>query len=107
MLLETLQDTHNYMKSTLLSCLQETVGHDGQPLSSSYKTLLRKERKGIEVYKKVHRDPTTNWRMYSGRLIREIVDFELEQSAKKSKDAEAKAEEETLEQELEREKNAW
>jgi len=70
MLIDTLNDSQQYLKSTLLECLDE------QNLTSSYKTVQRREKAGIEVYNNISRDPVSGYRMYTGKQIRDIVEYE-------------------------------
>jgi len=79
MLLDTLDDRQTYHKSTLLEVLKEIKKEHGDaPIASSYKTILRRERSRVSVYTNVVRDPVNGWRMYTGRMIRKIVAWELE-----------------------------
>lgn len=80
MLVETLEDTKVYLKATLLQCLieaNELEGSTNGKIQHTYKTVLRREKEGIEVYTNVRRDPVTNYRMYTGLNIRQIVEYEM------------------------------
>lgn len=70
MLYDTLKTDQSYLKSTLLECLKE------QNLVSSYKTIQRREKSGIDVYTNVLRDPVSGFRMYTGAQIRQIIEYE-------------------------------
>lgn len=83
MLLDTLKENQTYFKSTLLEVLQEVKASNDVAIASSYKSIMRREKQRIPVYLDVVRDPTNGWRMYTGRQIRKIVEYEL--SAKGSK----------------------
>lgn len=83
MLIDTLNDKQTYFKSTLLETLQEARADSGLPIASSYKSILRRERNQVPVYQSVLRDPTNGWRMYTGRQIRNIVQYELKLKARK------------------------
>lgn len=78
MLLDTLDDRQTYHKSTLLEVLKEVAREKQVPIATSYKTILRRERSRVSVYTNVVRDPVNSWRMYTGRMIRKIVAWELE-----------------------------
>lgn len=83
MLIDTLDDRQPYHKSTLLECLKEAkAANENAPICSSYKTIMRRERARVAVYINVVRDPVNGWRMYTGRQIRKIVAWELEQRGK-------------------------
>lgn len=89
MFLDTLIDHQLYFKATLISCLQEarvelkkTNPEIKKELPISYKMILERERKRIPVYTEVHRDPANGWRMYSGKQIRKIVEYEINQIKK-------------------------
>lgn len=80
MLLDTLSDQQMYFKSTLLECLRETRASrtaDKLEILISYKSILRREAAKISVYMNVHRDPTNGYRQYSGKAIRDIVNYEV------------------------------
>lgn len=77
MLLETLKDSQTYFKSTLVEVLQEEKANSNIAIASSYKSIMRREKQRIPVYLEVVRDPTNGWRMYTGRQIRKIVEYEL------------------------------
>ncbi len=77
MLLDTLDDRQAYHKSTLLEVLKEVAQETKLPIATSYKTILRRERARVSVYTKVIRDPVNGWRMYTGKHIRKIVEWEL------------------------------
>lgn len=93
MLLDTLQDSQTYFKSTLVEVLQEVRAKEDLRIVSSYKSIMRREKQRIQVYCDVVRDPTNGWRMYTGRQIRKIVEYEIEkaksrpQVSRKVKDA--------------------
>lgn len=76
MLYDTIKDDQHYLKSTLLECLSE------QNLVSSYKTIQRREKQGVEVYTDVNRDPVSGFRMYTGAQIRRIVEYERARAKK-------------------------
>lgn len=89
MLLDTLSDQQLYFKSTLLAVLQEAKVDlkNRKPdlkkeIPTSYKSILRREKKKIEVYITAHRDPINGWRMYSGKQIRDIVNYEMAEAQK-------------------------
>ena len=83
MLLDTLDERQVYHKSTLVEVLKEVkTAHEEIPICSSYKTIMRREKQHIAVYTNVVRDPVNGWRMYTGRMIRKIVEWELERKAK-------------------------
>lgn len=77
MLLDTLSDNQVYFKSTLIQVLQDVRANQEIAIASSYKTVMRREKKKIPVYVNVVRDPTNGWRMYTGRQIRKIVEYEM------------------------------
>lgn len=85
MLLDTLSDAQLYFKSTLLEVLRETrssfgkdrTGRDNLEILVSYKSILRRENAGVQVYQDVHRDPTNGYRQYTGKQIRDIVKYEI------------------------------
>lgn len=83
MLLDTLNDKQTYFKSTLLEVLQETRANSNLPIASSYKSIMRREKQRVPVYLDVVRDPTNGWRMYTGRQIRRIVEYELKAKEKR------------------------
>jgi hypothetical protein len=88
MLLDTLKETQTYHKSVLIDVLKEVKTlHKKTFIASSYLTVLRREALHIPVYMKVTRDPNTGWRLYTGAVIRKIVDWELKnlQRVKKSR----------------------
>ena len=85
MLLETLKDSQTYFKSTLLEVLQEVKAEQDIAIASSYKSIMRREKQRIPVYLEVVRDPTNGWRMYTGRQIRKIVEYELTAKGGKTK----------------------
>lgn len=85
MLLETLKENQTYFKSTLLEVLQEVKADTGVAIASSYKSIMRREKQRIPVYLDVVRDPTNGWRMYTGRQIRKIVEYELAEKGSKIK----------------------
>lgn len=80
MLLDSLEDNKEYLKSTLLACLAEIKDHNGRKLPSKYLNVLRREKEGVEVYQ-CRRDPTTNYRFYTGRQVRKIIEYELRRRA--------------------------
>lgn len=79
MLLNTLKDEQVYFKSTLIECLQEVKIRSGKPIPTTYKSIQRREKQKIAVYLSIHRDPSNAWRMYTGKQIKDIVAYELEQ----------------------------
>ena len=85
MLLDTLKDTQTYFKSTLVEVLQEEKANCNMAIASSYKSIMRREKQRIPVYLDVVRDPTNGWRMYTGRQIRKIVEYELSTKGSKIK----------------------
>ncbi len=79
MLLDTIDDRQVYHKSTLVEILREVKkSHNDVAICASYKTIMRRERQKVVVYINVVRDPVNGWRMYTGRQIRKIVEWELE-----------------------------
>jgi len=82
MILDTLKDNQIYFKSTLIQVLQEVRAEKNLPIGSSYKTVMRREKQKIPVYLNITRDPTNNWRMYTGKQIRKIVEYELKLKTK-------------------------
>jgi len=82
MLLDTLNDKQTYFKSTLLQVLQEVRANEGLPIASSYKSVMRREKQRVPAYLEVVRDPTNGWRMYTGRQIRKIVEWEVKNKSK-------------------------
>ena len=84
MLIETLDNKRTYLKATLMKCLKE-ASSEQSPIPWTYKSILRREKAGIRVYNKVRRDPGTTYRMYTGKLIREIVDYEIHRAIGKQK----------------------
>lgn len=82
MLIDTLDDTKTYLKQTLLQVLQEGSTSELK-IAATYKMILRREQKGVKVYLTVRKDPTTGYRMYTGRDIRKILEFEKEFARKR------------------------
>lgn len=77
MLLDTIENKKTYFKSTLIKILQEIKESSKRPIPTSYKTIIRREQMNIPVYRGVRRDPTNGWRIYTGRQIHKIVEWEL------------------------------
>lgn len=77
MLLETLEDSKTYMKATLLQCLSEAHSQVSDRIPYTYKTVLKREKEGVDVYTAVRRDPATSYRLYTGLQIRKIVEYEI------------------------------
>lgn len=86
MLLDTLTDSQPYLKATLLQCLSEAKANINPKITATYKTVLRRERAGVAVYKDVVRDPATGYRFYTGRSIRKIVQYEIKKAEEASKE---------------------
>ena len=89
MFLDTLIDHQLYFKATLISCLQEARvkfkkenPQIKKEIPISYKMILERERKRVPVYLEAHRDPANGWRMYSGKQIRKIVEYEIDRTKK-------------------------
>lgn len=76
MLIETLEDSKTYLKATLLQCLQEAKAKYPK-VQATYKTIIKREKMGFDVYSDTRRDPATGYRMYTGLQIRKIVEFEI------------------------------
>lgn len=85
MLLDTLKDDGTYFKGTLQECLLEAKKQTNLSIKFSYKTILRRERQNVDCYVNVTREPVNNWRMYSGRQIRAIVDYEIARASRTQK----------------------
>lgn len=88
MLLDTIQDNNQYLRSTLVQVLAEikqSKKHTDQKvvMASCGKTIFRRERAGVKVYLAASRDPRNGWRIYTGKQIKDIVRYEL--GRKKSK----------------------
>jgi len=83
MLIDTLDDTRTYLKATLLQCLAE-VSTEDRPIPATYKSILRREKQGIKAYTRVRRDPATGYRLYTGRDIRRILEYEIKRADEKS-----------------------
>lgn len=84
MLIDTLHDDQTYFKATLKECLIEAKTTSGlKHLPSDYQTFVRREKAGIKLYLDTRRDPVNNWRMYTGKQIREIVKYEIGRLKKK------------------------
>jgi len=79
MLIETLEDNKSYLKATLIQCLEEAkASHPG--IVTSYKTILKREKKSIPEYMGVRRDPATGYRFYTGLQIRKIILYERQKA---------------------------
>lgn len=81
MLIDTLLDKQIYFKATLKECLIEArESFKLKTIPSDYKTFIRREKAGIKQYLNTRRDPANNWRLYTGKQIKKIVQYEIERA---------------------------
>ena len=94
MMIDIIDDRKEYNKATLIQVLEEARTPD-LPVTATYKAILRREKKKIPVYMNSRRDPANGYRLYTGRQIRKILEYEIDFATKRiesKKEGQAKKE---------------